>query len=433
LPSPPTDAEKYSYVDPSGTAIALSGLVLVVSFLSSMLFFIDRHPALWWYGLFCLNYIFNISFCAIGALTAKKFDTDKHNILRETYARYTPSVDIFLPCCGEPIDVLVNTYRGVANLDYPDYQVWVLDDGASDVVQGLASEYGFNYIRRPNRGELKKAGNLRHAFTQTEGEFILVFDADFVPRTDFLRESIFYFELNPSNAIVQTPQFFRIDDHQTDIQKGSSYMQESFYRLIQVFRNNWGASVCCGSCAIYRRKALEPFGGAYPVERSEDVNTGLSVLRTGWNIFYLPLNLAAGLSPDTISAFFHQHYRWCSGSLRLISSELFWKQKVSLWTKLCYWLSILYYLSSGLGTVLYYFPCLVNVWFFPEDFRATNYLLITPGVAIALLAKAAWTRNAWGVYVLITGFAASYTHLVAIIDVMRGNISPWIPTGSVKQ
>lgn len=87
-------------------------------------------------------------------------------------------------------------------------------------------------IRRDNRPELKKAGNLRYAFARTSGEAIVIFDADFCPRSDFLRETLPYL-VNPSIGILQTPQFFRRRDEQTWVEKGGGASQEFFYRMVQ--------------------------------------------------------------------------------------------------------------------------------------------------------------------------------------------------------
>ncbi|CAM9474999.1 unnamed protein product, partial [Hapterophycus canaliculatus] len=144
-----------------------------------------------------------------------------------------PTVDVFLPVCNEPLVLLANTWNHVLDLDYPRFVVHVLDDGAKDEVKALAAEYGFRYVRRDNRPELKKAGNLRHAFAQTAGEITAVFDADFCPRPDFLRETLPYFT-DPLIGIVQTPQFFRRTDEQTWVEQGAGASQEAFYRMIQV-------------------------------------------------------------------------------------------------------------------------------------------------------------------------------------------------------
>ena len=68
----------------------------------------------------------------------------------------------------------------------------------------------------------------------------------------------------------------------------------------------WGAAICVGSNAIYRRSALAPVGGIVPVEFSEDICTGIYVITHGWTIKNIPLNLACGICPDTPRAFFSQ-------------------------------------------------------------------------------------------------------------------------------
>ncbi|KAL8637226.1 MAG: hypothetical protein Q9228_005477, partial [Teloschistes exilis] len=93
---------------------------------------------------------------------------------------------------------------------------------------------------------------------------------------------------------------------------------------MQVSREEWGASMCAGSNAIYRRTALEPVGGTIPVAHSEDNYTGVYIVSAGWTIKYIPLVLACGNSPDTPIAYFNQQMRWCSGNTALCFSRAFW-------------------------------------------------------------------------------------------------------------
>ncbi|CAN0331818.1 unnamed protein product, partial [Ectocarpus sp. 13 AM-2016] len=163
---------------------------------------------------------------------------------------YSPTVDVFLPVCNEPAVLLANTWNHVLAMDYPHVTVHVLDDGAKDEVKALAGEYGFQYIRRDNRPELKKAGNLRYAFARTSGEVIVIFDADFCPRPDFLRETLPYL-VDPSIGILQTPQFFRRREEQTWVEQGAGASQEYFYRLIQV-RQRGGEPRCARVGGVVR-------------------------------------------------------------------------------------------------------------------------------------------------------------------------------------
>lgn len=80
---------------------------------------------------------------------------------------------------------------------------------------------------------MKKAGNLRYAFARTSGDAVVIFDADFCPRSDFLRETTPYL-LNSEIGILQTPQFFRWREEQTWVEQGAGSCQEFFYRMVQV-------------------------------------------------------------------------------------------------------------------------------------------------------------------------------------------------------
>lgn len=88
-------------------------------------------------------------------------------------------------------------------------------------------------IRRTDRPALRKAGNLRHAFSVTSGEAFVVFDADFCPRPDFLLETIPYLA-DASIGILQTPQFFSRRSEQMWVEQGAGVCQELFYRMEQV-------------------------------------------------------------------------------------------------------------------------------------------------------------------------------------------------------
>ncbi len=107
-------------------------------------------------------------------------------------------MDIFLPICGEPVEVLRNTWIGVFELirAYPgDASVFVLDDGPERRGTGARPVVRLHLCpRRPNAGEHKKAGNLNYAFQHTRGEHVVIFDADFRPRADFLAETLPYMD-----------------------------------------------------------------------------------------------------------------------------------------------------------------------------------------------------------------------------------------------
>lgn len=426
----PDEVEKYLYLDQNKVFLYLFGIFSFVCLSAGMFYFSIQHPALFIFLLFFVSQIFYISISYLVGIFGKPFNLNSHEFLSIRHRKFSPSVDIYLPCAGEPLDVLENTYQHVYALNYQNKIVYVLDDSHSDDVKRLAEKYSFQYIRRPNPGENKKAGNLRYAFTKTSGEFIAIFDADFAARPDFFQETIFYFEHDPKIAIVQTPQFFSIEPDQTWVQKGSAFVQELFYRLIQVNRNTYGASICVGTNAIYRRKALEPMGGTALINYSEDLHTGFNCMELGYKVRYIPLNLTKGICPDTVSAFFSQQYRWAMGSITLFSNPRFWKLKMPVMIRLSYMSGMMYYIMTGIGIFISPLPGLVMIWFFPEQVFWYNILFSVPSLIFGTVYLAKWAKLPFGFYYLQTRALSYYAHLFAVIDKTRGDLMEWIPSGS---
>lgn len=436
LPSPPTDSEKVAYVKSGRPFLYAFGAVSLIALLSGTWLFVLSHPTFYAYGVAAViaSFYLIVSFF-IGAI-GRDMKLATHASITSSLRDYCPSVDVFLPCCGEPLEVLANTYRYVAALDYPKdkLNVYVLDDGHSDAVMAQAEAHGFKYLRRPNKGEHKKAGNLRYAFSRTNGRFILILDADFCPRPDFLRETIPYFFYDSQIAIVQTPQFFSVLPSQTLVEKGAGYIQELFYRLIQVNRDTFGGAICVGTCGVYRRTALEPFGGTALIDYSEDVHTGFNVLSQGWKIKYIPLNLSKGICPDTLAGFFIQQYRWAMGSITLfLNRELFWKTKLTLMQRLCYLSGMLYYITTGLGVFLSPLPAILVLMFNPEAIYWYNALFSVPSFIYTTLYIGVWSKAPFGWYAVKVRNVAYWAHVFALYDKLLGQVAPWVPTGAVKR
>jgi len=348
-----------------------------------------------------------------------------------------PNIDIFLPVCGEGLAVLSNTWRGVAEV-IEHYRgtvtAWVLDDAADSNTEALAMSYGFNYRVRPDRPHLKKAGNLRSAFNVTDGKYILILDADFRPIAEILDHMLPYLELNPSLAIVQSPQYFRITPGQTHIQRGAAYVQELYYRLIQVVRQHYGAANCVGSCALYRREALAQMGGTAPRHHSEDLWTGVMVQSLGWDpVEYIPLALTSGLCPDTVKAFYNQQYRWCAGTLSLIRSREFWYDlKIGLAARYFYVQGFLYYAVTSALYLLYPVMGVYISLRLPD--QIANYLFFT--YFIKFVSEAGllifWTRAPFGSYYFLARYVAYTSHVLAIWDALLSKTMEWVPTGAVR-
>ena len=123
-----------------------------------------------------------------------------------------------------------------------------------------------------------------------------------------------------------------------------------FYRSIQVARDRFGAAICVGTSAVYRRVALEPQGGPTLIPYAEDVHTGLDVRRAGWSMVYLPIVLSTGICPDNLDAFVRQQYRWCTGNAGVVFSRRLWSVRMPVPARLTYISGFFYYAYTGLLT-----------------------------------------------------------------------------------
>ncbi|MEV5309654.1 cellulose synthase catalytic subunit [Streptomyces sp. NPDC052610] len=383
----------------------------------------------------CLGFtvIYYVVSLRVNAFTAD-FDLRAHRkLVQDWRPNAYPTVAVFLPVCGEPVDVLRNTWTHVQRLAdrYPGKATpYVLDDSANPELAAMAKEFGFVYGSRPDRGWFKKAGNLHFGLGMSDEEYILVLDADFAPRADLLEELLPYMEDDPKLGIVQSPQYFRVRDRQTWVERGAGAVQELFYRAIQVSRQRHGGAICVGSCAVYRRTALEANGGTTLIEHSEDVHTGFDLRRLGWDLRYVPIALATGNCPDNVSAFYRQQYRWCSGSMSLLGSNKFWKTKLRVTTRLCYLSGFLYYIHTALFTFVAPLIPIILLVAMPERLKVEYVLLVLPSVVYTLLIFPCWHRcpyrlEAWAVR-LMYGWA----HAFAIWDAVWGRHQPWRATGS---
>jgi hypothetical protein len=432
LPAPPSDADKYLYLGRrhrwfacyTFLALSLTGAAIVrLSLLSG--------PARLLWPLAVLMFAWAVV-TFVSSARGRRLDLPDH------LARVTgwqpvdgrhPSVDVFLPSCGEPMAVLANTYRAVGSLEWAgDLNVYVLDDSGRPEVAHLAAEFGFHYRTRPNRGYLKKAGNLIFGYGQSTGDLILVLDADFAPRFDMLTEMVPYFD-EESVGILQSPQFFDAHPQMPWIQRASGVEQRMFYRLIQTSRDKVDGAICVGTCAIYRRAALENSEGFAQIGHSEDVHTGVNRIRAGYRVRYLPVILAKGLCPDTFGGYVNMMYRWCTGSLSLLADPRFHATPMRFAQRACYWSGFLFYLMTAVTVAFGGVPALVVVWFYPSHVHPLNSLSLIPSLFGALFVIPALLGTRRVTDLLRLRIVYAYCFLQAVTDFVRRRSAGWVPSG----
>ncbi len=363
-----------------------------------------------------------------------KFNRIKHeNLVKAFWQSYEePSVDVFLPWAGEDTSIFEDTLKGVKKLDYKNIQVYILDDKGSEEVKTLALKYDFNYLSRPNKGEFRKGGNLQYGYDNSSGEFVLVFDADFIPRSDALRETIPYIALKSNIGILQTPQYFEQTKQLHKISKiefGGGNVVEDFYRIDMPSRDVFGAAMCVGTSAIYRRKAILDTGGTPKVWGTEDVKQGLQITMGGYRVKYLPVVISIGRSPDTYQGYFRQHDRWCTGSIATIFSPYYKHSKLpNLWAHIIYTTNATYYLAEA-GHILFSFHLVALLLFHYQSLNLYNSIWFVPFMIIhyILTPLSRITKPKIGTY--IAAFSNIYAYFYTLPNIPFKRILPWLPAG----
>jgi cellulose synthase/poly-beta-1,6-N-acetylglucosamine synthase-like glycosyltransferase len=416
----PTLEEKNLYLKTNKKIFYAFGVSSFIVLMIGMWLFALAHPLFLLFSIFAFMVTVYLGVSYLIGIFGKEFTPKKDLTFKPT------SVDVYLPCCGEDLEIIETTYKSVCKLKA---NIYVLDDSGRDEIKALAEKYNFTYFRRPDPGVNKKAGNLRYAFARTTGEFIVIFDADFCPREDFIEELLPYFN-DPKVGIVQTPQYFNVSDKYNWVENGAAYIQELFYRLIQVNRASYDAAICVGTNAMYRRSALEPFGGTALIDYSEDVHTGFNVIKNGGKIVYVPINLAKGRCPDSLKTFFTQQYRWAMGSITLFMSSLFWKTKLTVMQRLCYLTGMFYYIVTGISIFITPLPSMLLLIFLPEKMFWYNIIFSLPSFIFGLVVLAYWSKAPFTFASVYCRYVSYYSHLFALVDKLRGNMLPWVPTGN---
>lgn len=255
--------------------------------------------------------------------------------------KYAPSVDVFIPTCGESEHIVRRTIIGCQAMRYSstNKKIYVLDDNnkegtLSAKIKALTKELGCEYICTPKH-EDRKAGNLNYALEcgKTHGELIVVMDADFVPYTKFLERTIGFFSNENKNEyvdLVQTPQnFYNPDYHARNLglEQFLPNDMEHFYGLLQPSRDAHNSVICCGSSYVVRRSTLKQVGNYYTDCCIEDFQTSLKILIDGGKIIYLNETLSMGESTRNFSEFINQRLRWLQGNIQVY----FRKEDISLY------------------------------------------------------------------------------------------------------
>src|SRR5688500_33563 len=235
-----------------------------------------------------------------------------------------PPVTVQLPIFNE-MYVADRLIGAVCELDYPRelLEIQVLDDSTdetTDISELAVRRYaakGFNikYLHRVDRTGYK-AGALEAGLKQASGEFIAIFDADFIPPSDFLKRTLPYFATDPKVGMVQA-RWGHINQDYSLLTKIQSILLDAHFVLEHGGRNRSGCFFNFnGTAGIWRREVIPDAGGWQHDTLTEDLDLSYRAQLRGWRFIFLPDLVAPAEVPVEMNSFKSQQHRWAKGSIQ---------------------------------------------------------------------------------------------------------------------
>lgn len=290
----------------------------------------------------------------ISRMKSEKTVLEMPRIPEEDY----PHVDIFIATHNEPEELLYKTVNACTFLEYPDREkvhIYLCDDGNRCEIKKLAAHLKVGYLGMEENAHAK-SGNLNHALEHTDSPLIATFDADMIPRREFLMKTVPYFFLPQKEdrekrkiGLIQTPQsFYNQDLFQFNLfsEKDIPNEQDFFSREINIMRNASNSAAYTGSNTVILREAMEEIGGFPYGTITEDFETSLRLQKAGYITYATEEPMAAGLSTTTVSSMISQRVRWARGVIQSIyNTNAVFTRKLPLSGRLSYLNAYLYWWS----------------------------------------------------------------------------------------
>ncbi|RDW81516.1 uncharacterized protein DSM5745_05073 [Aspergillus mulundensis] len=285
---------------------------------------LDAGP--WMWALFFIEFASYGQMLPFQILRVSALKAEKNSEQLPSYRRkcrlvggQVPLVDVYIPCCGEPLEIIVGTVRGACLIDFPQHRfaVHVLDDGNSLDLRKTVEELRIQWpnlhyhYRGLHDSGFDKAGNLNHLLLNEPRstpvpEFITVLDADFIPAPDLLRAGLAHLVTDPTLAIVGTLQMYY------NLPPGDPLYQglEWYSAVLTPQLNALGAAVASGSGCIIRRDPLVALGGFPTLTSGEDMILSYALGASGHRIIQLTEPLQYGRVPESMQGHMFQRKRW---------------------------------------------------------------------------------------------------------------------------
>ena len=253
------------------------------------------------------------------------------------------SVTIQLPLYNElyVVERLIDT---ICKIDYPKdkFEIQVLDDSTDETVSIAArvvkekrkEGFDISHIQRKNRDGFK-AGALKEGLKIAKGEYIAIFDADFIPPKDFLKKTLSFFT-NENVGMVQT-RWEHLNGDYSILTKAQALALDGHFVIEQSVRNKAGFFINFnGTGGIWRKDCIENSGNWHADTLTEDLDLSYRAQLNGWKFIFLKDFTSPAELPSEISALKNQQFRWTKGAIETAKKILpqLWRSKVPLRIKL---------------------------------------------------------------------------------------------------
>jgi biofilm PGA synthesis N-glycosyltransferase PgaC len=250
-----------------------------------------------------------------------------------------PPVSVIVPAYNEEA-VIVSALRSLLELDYPAYEVIVVDDGSTDgtatQAAALAGDYGRARVRvvtRPNGG---KASALNAGMALARSDYVLCMDADSRLSRDSLRAAMRHFRDPRVGAVAGNVKVVNRSTMWTALQALEYIEGLNMARRAQGFLRV--VNIVPGPIGVFRREALIGVGGYDTDTFAEDADLTLKILTAGWHVTYEDRAIAWTEAPERLQDLVKQRYRWTRGILQALRKRSAWlgspRRGLAVWTSL---------------------------------------------------------------------------------------------------
>jgi cellulose synthase/poly-beta-1,6-N-acetylglucosamine synthase-like glycosyltransferase len=273
-----------------------------------------------------------------------------HNLVPKTSG--TPLVTVQLPVYNER-HVVERLIDAAVNLDWPlnRLQIQILDDSTDDTQQIIADSLErhkdkgvwLDHVRRTDRRSFK-AGALQHGLATAAGEYIAIFDADFIPPSDFLQKTVPCFYSKGDGTERSDAEVGCVQARWGHVNAGSSLLTKTqalgidgHFIVEQAARTGANAFLNFnGTAGVWRRSCMDDAGGWKGDTLTEDLDLSYRAQLSGWRIVYQPEMIVPAELPVQIDALKRQQFRWAKGSIQTALKLLrkLWRSSQPFWRKL---------------------------------------------------------------------------------------------------